>query len=296
MTSAPATTCARAHPSWCTASLIAAVALTAACRTPYTPKPSRRIAMRNDNWGISYFKDGRRYSGGMFGHGVADVVAGYPPSVELAESGARRATIAFFGFVAGFACFSYAASEIDAAEDPSTELVALELGCVGVAVLNLWLMTDGYGRTHDAVNMYNDWIDTQPAPAAPATTYNPMRARTRNPSPRCRDASGIIEGVVQGDDGASDAPIHVEVCECVRGDGQRIEQTRMAEGFRLANVPAGNVCLTVITKSGRTRQRAHVTTGHTTRVELQLDDGAATWADPCCPEPAGLQWLRPNAN
>lgn len=294
MTSAPATTCGRAHPSWCTASLIAAVALAAACRTPYTPTPSRRIASRPGGWGWSYFKDGRRYSGGLFGHGVADVVAGHPPSVELAESGARRATIGFIGFFGGFLCADAAA--LFGGEDPSTELQAVALGCLAVAATGLWIAIDGHGRTHDAVNMYNDWIDTQPSAPSPPATYDPMRARTRAPRPRCGEDTGIIEGMMQGDDGPSDAPIHVEVCDCVREDGQRIEQTHAAEGFRLTNVPAGNVCLTVISKSARTRQRARVTAGDTTKVVLQLDDGAATWAQPCCPEAAGLQWLHPNAD
>ena len=159
--------------AWCAVgpALLAAVLL-AGCVRGYRPHASPRIATVW-GWGVTYVKDGKGYRAGMFGGGAVDVVRGYPPAVAVARSAHTRAILGFIGFLGGFGCtWHYAGKYSDGVErDPSYDLSSVDtgvlLGCAGAALIGMGLNINANIKRSDAINMYNDWVDTAMANQRP---------------------------------------------------------------------------------------------------------------------------------
>jgi hypothetical protein len=132
----------------------------------YTPRPSHRIA-RVDAYMPRFVREGQRYDVGQLGGGLEALVAGNGEAVAYARKYRRDRIVGFSLFAVGLA--TWAAGSYLLLEDSQS---GLSHGILWSSLVP-YLTSVGFlvAARHDlanAVNAYNDGIDTAVAPAFPA--------------------------------------------------------------------------------------------------------------------------------
>jgi hypothetical protein len=144
---------------------LVALFLTCACSSSYEPARSPRITtVMEDGW-PTFVKDGARYGTPAFGVGLVDAVQGNPRAEEQARIGRNLAIGGFvFDMVGlGSEIGGLVALEHDQLQhQPSTLATGLVFGGLGAVLVGSVMLLNAQPHIYDAVNIYNDGIDSGP--------------------------------------------------------------------------------------------------------------------------------------
>ena len=156
-------------------------ALLSGCSTTFTPS-GRHLAIVVDNGAMAYSRDGRTYSSGFLGSGLAEAVSGVPAAEEAAAAYQKDLLGGVIASVVASACLTTALaagfSTIDdrSNDHPTANALALggfACGLVGLGV-GLGFIAAAPAHHYDAINLYNDAVDRQlEAPKAPPVLTGP---------------------------------------------------------------------------------------------------------------------------
>lgn len=144
------------------------------CASSYVPRPGPHVALVQDGGTISYVRDGVKYDGGIFGGDIDEAVSGSPRAEEYAREYKSGMTTGFVmtmigsvGLIGGASLLG--AEEAQTSNWDSTATTALIVMLSGIVVELVGAGIAARAQTHlyDAVNVYNDDVDTGRLRAAP---------------------------------------------------------------------------------------------------------------------------------
>ena len=159
------------------------------CGTAYTPQPGPRVAQVIVDGAPALVKDGQVTPIGMFGGGLAKVVADDPAALEYAESFEQLSIAGFVFGLSGGAALGGAtgilAAHSEAPSDARRNLgLGLLLGGMVCTIVGSSIHREAFSRYLDAVNTYNDGVDQriarETAVKVPLAAPN-AHARSRQP-------------------------------------------------------------------------------------------------------------------
>ncbi len=134
-----------------------------ACMTTYEPRSSPRLVTVMEGGSPVLVKNGKRYSVALFGGELEDAVAPHARAMDHAAA-FRMQTMA--GFVIGVASSvpiglgaGMYGNEVAQRHDGTLGLALLTGGIV-TYLLGIGLIASAQPHMHDAINTYNDWVDS----------------------------------------------------------------------------------------------------------------------------------------
>jgi hypothetical protein len=134
----------------------------ASCMTTYEPRPSPRLAMIMESGNPLLVRDGRRFHLGLFGGELEEAVTPNALAMEHATTfrsqllgGFALGVAGGIGLGVGIGTLGVATSE---RQDKAIPLTILISSAVAYLV-GLGLIVGAQPHMHDAINVYNDWID-----------------------------------------------------------------------------------------------------------------------------------------
>lgn len=168
--------------------LLIACSASAGCATTYTPRPGPRLSVVLDGGQPAYARDGRRFSAGVLGGGLAEAVRGVPEAERHADAFVTRTRTGFattlIGAATAVAGIGVFAGGFDERRDGQQSLgIALALGGLVVETIGLAIAASAAPRQLDAINAYNDAVELRWAPAAPAGAAPPLPTLVPAPLP-----------------------------------------------------------------------------------------------------------------
>lgn len=150
----------------------ALVLATTACSTHYVPQSNGRISVVMDP-GMAFYKDGKTYHPGLFGGDVDEAVAGNAKAVDEAISYQNDQTIGFACTLAGLAAI-LAGGAVLGADYPTDgqakglpPSLGLLIGGIVAEVIGLGFTMSAQTHLWDAINIYNDGVNTGPRAPVP---------------------------------------------------------------------------------------------------------------------------------
>jgi len=138
------------------------------------PAASPRVSLVTDGGHWAYVREGKKYSGGIFGGDLEDAVRGNAQAEEYARAyqggltgGFVVAMLGAAGIVSG-AVVTGAQSENGQSVPPAGPLILA--GGIVAYLVGLGIMVAAQPHLTDAINVYNDSLlaPTTPAPVAPS--------------------------------------------------------------------------------------------------------------------------------
>lgn len=177
------------------------------CSSTYRPAQSPRIATVMDGGSLALVRDGKSYPVGFFGGGVEDAVEGNSAAEEHARA-FRNLTIAGFstsvlGLGMEIGGLVLSANNFGNGGDSNKQAAGAVLVVSGIAaaIVGSVLIATAQPRLWDAVNTYNDGVDTMmwrmpgpPPPAPPGTQGDHGEEQpslpARGPAPASAPAPG----------------------------------------------------------------------------------------------------------
>jgi hypothetical protein len=152
------------------------LAFTAGCSSSYQPVRSPRIVTVVDSGQPAFVKNGERVGTLALGTGLVDAVHGNPRAEHQARVGRNLSVGGFVLAVAGLGTeiggLVVLAQDSHSDEHSSLGPALLLTGAV-VAITGSVLMLAGQPHLYDAVNIYNDELETGPATQAAAAPLGP---------------------------------------------------------------------------------------------------------------------------
>ncbi len=160
--------------------LVVCVALVSGCATGYLPRPGPRLSIVMREGALGYQRDGRFFSGGLFGGEIEQAVAGDPQASEHARA-YRSGTITGFALTLGGLGTALVGGIAPLAFLPTTpsgswsvplgvSLASLLAG-LGLELAGTFVVTSAQPHFYDAINVFNDHVEMRrpifPGPAAP---------------------------------------------------------------------------------------------------------------------------------
>ncbi len=150
-------------PRKCVISLTLLMFALGSCMTTYEPRPSPRLVTIMEAGNPLLVKNGRRYPIGLFGGDLEDAVAPNAAAMEHAQAfrnqtlgGFLLSMVAIVPMTAGLVMTMNGTDQRNASQAlPNTLLIG---GVVAYAV-GLGMVLGAQPHMHDAINVYNDWID-----------------------------------------------------------------------------------------------------------------------------------------
>jgi hypothetical protein len=150
------------------------------CSSSYMPAASPRVALVQDSGHWSYLRDGKKYSGGIFGGDLDKAVEGNPQAEEYARQyktgtawGVGLVLTALAGVITGLAVEIGDAQHLQPGQTtiPPTG-AAIVGGSLVVDIVGALIAANAAPHMADAVNAYNDGLESQPTvtPQVPAKT------------------------------------------------------------------------------------------------------------------------------
>jgi hypothetical protein len=141
------------------------------CGGSYVPRPSPRLSIVQDGFGYGYYRDGKRYEGGLFGGDIVEAVHGNPQAEEYARQ-FKGGTVAGFvvtlvgtlGVVGGLSLFSADAASTPPGQSVSARGPAILLGGAAVELVGILITANAAPHLFDAINVYNDGAMGDPSP------------------------------------------------------------------------------------------------------------------------------------
>lgn len=160
---------------------VLAIALLSSCySSQYVPRDRRKIYMTMQDGKRGYMLNGQFRPEFGFGGSLVESVAGNPAAVRAAETFRSRSITGFVATMVGSVCMptallydQYERYEADGRQHNDAALY-IGVGCGIMMVAGLAYFASGMPYQYDALNMYNDSVDAQPAvqwPPPPAPTF-----------------------------------------------------------------------------------------------------------------------------
>lgn len=153
-----------------TALTVVVALVTGACSSSYMPRARNHVAIVMRGGAQAYVRDGKTFSAGLLGGGLADAVAGDPQAVAAANEFSSRLKTGLLVTLGGLACSivsaGLAARKLD--NDPYGEgnqgappELWISLGCLVASFGGLGYMVTAEPYRWDAINIYNDNADAR---------------------------------------------------------------------------------------------------------------------------------------
>jgi hypothetical protein len=149
------------------------------CSTNYAPRPNPRVAVVMQGGTPVYIREGRVYPGGGFGGDLREAVQGNPEAESYAKAyrtnmvaGVTTALAGVASTIGGGILYVASSSQPERERNATTETIGGTLALSGVAAFatGMVLMLNAQPHLWDAVNAYNDAVDT----GAPPRAYGPL--------------------------------------------------------------------------------------------------------------------------
>jgi len=149
------------------------------CSSSYEPARSPRIVTVVEGGQPTFVKDGERVGNTTFGMGLVDAVQGNPEAEHHATVGRNLTVGGFVLNVVGFGTavgglVAVAHDNASSSNQLSTAESALLLGGAVAMLAGSVLILCGQPHIYDAVNIYNDGLESgaKPAPLGPRAHYS----------------------------------------------------------------------------------------------------------------------------
>jgi hypothetical protein len=163
------------------------------CASSYVPRRGPHVALVQDGGTISYVREGVKYDGGIFGGDIDQAVSGSPRAEEYASEYKTGMTTGFVLTMVGAVGLAGGAGLLGAEEartstwdSTATTAVIVMLSGLVVELVGAGIAARAQTHLYDAVNVYNDDVDTGriqagppglgPPPVAPASPASPPPA------------------------------------------------------------------------------------------------------------------------
>ena len=163
------------------------------CASSYVPRPGPHVALVQDGGTISYVREGVKYDGGIFGGDIDEAVRGSRQAEEYAHEYKTGMTTGFImtmvgalGAIGGAVWMGDAASQTPVSNSGMTSATIVLISGIVVELVGAGIAARAQTHLFDAVNAYNDDVDTGrvraapevygPPPVAPASTALPPPA------------------------------------------------------------------------------------------------------------------------
>ncbi len=163
------------------------------CASSYVPRPGPHVALVQDGGTISYVREGVKYDGGIFGGDIEEAVSGSPRAETYAREYKTGMTTGFvltmvgaLGFVGGAGLLGGEEAQTTNWDSTATTALVVMLSGLVVELVGAGIAARAQTHLYDAVNVYNDDVDTGrlraappgygPPPVAPASTALPPPA------------------------------------------------------------------------------------------------------------------------
>ena len=162
------------------------------CSTSYAPRPHPRVALVMQGGTPVYIREGRVYPGGGFGGDLHEAVQGNAEAESYAKSyrtsmiaGVTTALAGVASAIGGGILYVASSSRPDNERNGAQEAIGgtLALGGVAAYVTGMVLMMNAQPHLWDAINAYNDGVDTGAPLRAYATPAMPLSYGTYAPAP-----------------------------------------------------------------------------------------------------------------
>jgi hypothetical protein len=145
------------------------------CASTYVPRPGPHVALVQDGGTISYVRDGQKYEGGIFGGDIEEAVSGSPRAEAYARDYKSGMTTGFVmtligsvGLVGGAAFLGGDEARSSTWDSTATTALIVMLSGLVVELVGAGIAARAQTHLYDAVNVYNDDVDTGRVRAAPA--------------------------------------------------------------------------------------------------------------------------------
>jgi hypothetical protein len=144
------------------------------CASSYVPRPGPHVALVQDGGTISYVREGVKYDGGIFGGDIDQAVSGS----ERAEGYAREyksgmttgfvmTMIGSVGLIGGAGLLGAEEARTSAWDSTATTALVVMLSGLVVELVGAGIAARAQTHLYDAVNAYNDDVDTGQVRAGP---------------------------------------------------------------------------------------------------------------------------------
>jgi len=149
------------------------------CASSYVPRPGPHVALAQDGGTISYVREGVKYDGGIFGGDIEEAVSGSQRAEEYAHEYKTGMTTGFImtmvgalGAIGGAVWMGDAASQTPVSNSGMTSATIVLISGIVVELVGAGIAARAQAHLFDAVNAYNDDVDTGRVRAAPQV-YGP---------------------------------------------------------------------------------------------------------------------------
>ena len=149
------------------------------CASEYVPRPGPHVALVQDGGTISYVREGVKYEGGIFGGDIEEAVSGSQRAQEYAREYKTGMTTGFvltmigaLGAVGGAVWLGDAASQTPVSDSGMTSATIVLISGIVVELVGAGIAARAQTHLYDAVNVYNDDVDTGRVRAGP-NVYGP---------------------------------------------------------------------------------------------------------------------------
>jgi hypothetical protein len=159
------------------------------CASSYVPRPGPHVALVQDGGTISYVREGVKYDGGIFGGDIDEAVSGSPRAEEYAREYKTGMTTGFIttmigalGAVGGAVWMGDAASQTPISNSGVTSATIVLISGIVVELIGAGIAARAQTHLYDAVNVYNDDVDSGRLRAAPPDFAVPPPVAPASPS------------------------------------------------------------------------------------------------------------------
>ena len=158
------------------------------CASSYVPRPGPHVALVQDGGTISYVREGVKYDGGIFGGDIEEAVSGSQRAEEYAHEYKTGMTTGFImtmvgalGAIGGAVWMGDAASQTPVSNSGMTSATIVLISGIVVELVGAGIAARAQTHLFDAVNSYNDDVDTGRVRAAPEV-YGPPPVAPASPA------------------------------------------------------------------------------------------------------------------
>jgi hypothetical protein len=158
------------------------------CASSYVPRPGPHVALVQDGGTISYVREGVKYDGGIFGGDIEEAVSGSQRAEEYAREYKNGMTTGFVltmigsvGLVGGAGLLGAEEARTSAWDSTATTAMIVMLSGLVVELVGAGIAARAQTHLYDAVNVYNDDVDTGRLRAGPPG-YGPPSVAPASPS------------------------------------------------------------------------------------------------------------------
>jgi hypothetical protein len=150
-----------------------------ACTSDYLPRPGPRLSMVQESGSLVYVRDGKKIEGGFLGGGIEDAVQGVPQAEAYAHqyksgmvTGFALTLVGVAGIIGGLTLTTTEASSQPNQSSNNSSAVLPGLLVMGagaiVEIIGTIVMSSAQPHLFDAVNAYNDGVESRGGAPAPA--------------------------------------------------------------------------------------------------------------------------------